>query len=390
MNVLLKKRIAIIGSTGSIGTQTLDIVKDYPESFDIKYLATYQNVDMLEEQALKFSPDKVVLIKEDNTLEFEKRMSAISTKAESGKKALLEMVTRDDIDVIVMALVGIAGLEPTIAALKTGKTVALANKEVLVAGGELITRILKETGGHLIPIDSEHSAIFQCLQGNSDLGQVNRIFLTASGGPFRGYKRENLKRVALQDALKHPNWEMGKKITIDSATLMNKGLEVIEAKWIFDLDIDQIDVVVHPQSIIHSMVEFVDGSVLAQMGIPDMRIPILYALTYPERFPTKMKRLNLVEMGTLSFEEPDMDTFSCLSLGYKSIKIGGTMPVVLNAANEVAVELFLKEKISFLDIPVIIEKAMKSHQVIKQPELQDILRIDEETRRTLLQKDGVL
>lgn len=386
----LKKRIAIIGSTGSIGTQALDILSNYPEHFEVKFLATYQNIDLLEEQIMMFSPSQVVVINEDKARELNTRLLPKNIKVKGGKDALIDLVTHQDIDVVLMAVVGIAGLEPTIAALKAGKNIALANKEVMVTGGHIVNKIAKECGGSIIPVDSEHSAVFQAIQGCKDDNEINKIILTASGGPFRGYDSHRLKDVTVDDALKHPNWRMGQKITIDSATLMNKGLEVIEAKWLFDIDVDRIKVLIHPQSIIHSMVEFVDGSVLAQMGVPDMRLPILYALTYPYRFKTNLQPLNLLEIGNLTFEEPDIDNFPCLSLAYEAIKIGGTMPVVLNTANEVAVDLFLKRRLAFTDIPIIIEKAMKSHNAIKNPELSDILNVDQEVRNFLNKKDGGL
>lgn len=386
----MKKRVVILGSTGSIGTQALDVLRLYPEQFEIEGLAVRQNIDLLIDQIYEYSPAKVVVADEKKALELKNRVGS-KIQVSSGEDALVELAASEDVDIVLVALVGIAGLKPTIAALKAGKTVALATKEVLVAGGEIITKLASESGTTIIPVDSEHSAIFQCLQGCSNVDkEVNKIYLTASGGPFRGYKRDELKRVTVEDALKHPNWKMGPKVTIDSATLMNKGLEVIEAKWLFNLSVDQIDVVVHPQSIIHSMVEFVDGAILAQMGSPDMRIPILYAFTYPERYLTNVERLNLIEMGNLSFEQPDIENFPCLSLAYKAIRIGGTMPAVLNAANEVAVDMFLKGNISFLEIPIIIEKAMKSHQVVKDPEVEDILHADLDTRELLIEKEGVL
>ena len=386
----MKKRIAIIGSTGSIGTQALDILGNYPNDFEIKALATYQNINLLEHQIKKFSPDEVVVINEERAAQLNTRLLPNRIKARSGKEALIDLVTDEDIDVVLMAVVGIAGLEPTLAALKAGKAIALANKEVMVAGGQIVNQLIEEYGGSLKPVDSEHSAIFQVIQGCRDTNEIDKIILTASGGPFRGYNTEMLKGVTLEDALKHPNWEMGHKITIDSATLMNKGLEVIEAKWLFNVDVDTIKVIVHPQSIIHSMVEFIDGSVIAQMGVPDMRIPILYALTHPYRLNTPMKSLNLLEIGSLTFEEPDRNAFPCLSLAYEAMRIGGTMPVTLNAANEVAVDLFLKGRLAFTDIPIIIEKAMGSHHVIKNPRVLDILSVDQEIRNFLYKKEGVL
>ena len=325
---ILKKRIAIIGSTGSIGTQALDILANYPDHFEIKSIAAYQNIDVLEQQIMMFSPAQVVVINEDRASQLNNRLLPNDVKVKSGREALVDLVTDQDVDVVLMAVVGIAGLEPTIAALRAGKVVALANKEVMVTGGQIVNQLIKEFGGKVIPVDSEHSAIFQAIQGCRDTNEVNKIILTASGGPFRGYNRDKLKNVTLEDALKHPNWEMGDKITIDSATLMNKGLEVIEAKWLFDIDVDRIDVVVHPQSIIHSMVEFIDGSVMAQMGVPDMRLPILYAMTYPYRFETQLKSLNLVEVGSLTFEERNL-LLNSFSLIIQSIKENKFNPVLI-------------------------------------------------------------
>lgn len=386
----MRKRIGIVGSTGSIGTQALDILSNYPDDFEIGGLATYQNINLLEEQIMKYSPSQVVVIKEDRASQLNDKLLLRDMRINTGKEALIDLVTSENIDVVLMALVGVAGLEPTIAALKAGKTIALANKEVMVAGGHLMQELVKEYGGSIVPIDSEHSAIFQSIQGCSNRKEIRKILLTASGGPFRGYDRDMLDRVTLKDALKHPNWEMGDKITIDSATLMNKGLEVIEAKWMFDIDVDKIQVLVHPESIVHSMVEFIDGSIIAQMGVPDMRVPILYALTHPHRFNTPLKSLDLIEVATLSFEEPDLKSFPCLSLAYEAIKLGGTMPVVLNAANEVAVDLFLNRRLEFTEIPIIIEGAMETHNITENPGVSEILEVDQEIRKFLYQKDGVL
>lgn len=386
----MKKRIAVIGSTGSIGTQALNIMKNYPDDFDIKALVAYQNIDLLGQQIKEFSPSKVVVINEEKAAQMNTGLLLGGVEVSSGREALMDLVTHKDIDVVLMALVGIAGLEPTIAALKAGKAIALANKEVMVTGGQIVNQLIKEYGGSLKPVDSEHSAIFQAIQGCKDTKEINKIILTASGGPFRGYDSKRLKGVTLEDALKHPNWEMGHKITIDSATMMNKGLEVIEAKWLFNVDMDTINVIVHPQSIIHSMVEYVDGSVIAQMGRPDMRVPILYSLTHPYRFKTPMKSLNLLEIGSLTFEEPDIKVFPCLLLAYEAMRMGGTMPVVLNAANEVAVDLFLKGRLSFTDIPIIIEESMGSHNPIKNPKVSDILNVDRDIRYSLYKKEGVL
>lgn len=377
------KRVVILGSTGSIGTQALDIFNRYNEYYEIVAMSTNENIELLEEQARKFKPSKLAVVNPEKAEILRKR---ISPKIDilSGHEALVELASLSDIDTVLIAVVGIAGLEATLAALESGNDVALANKEALVAGGQLVMDTAKRTGSKLIPVDSEHSAIFQCLQGCSNPDNVSKIILTASGGPFRGYDRESLRQVGVSDALKHPKWNMGKKISIDSATLMNKGLEVIEAKWLFNLAVDQIQVIIHPQSIIHSMVEYVDGSIIAQMGVPDMKLPILYAFTYPERLPSMTAPINFLELGGLTFEEPDTSLFPSLSLAYKAIKIGGTMPAVLNAANEVAVQRFLEESISFMELPLIVEKAMKFHQVIQNPTLKDILRADKETRDLLL------
>lgn len=377
------KRVVILGSTGSIGTQALDIFNRYNEYYEIVAMSTNENIELLEEQARKFKPSKLAVVNPEKAEILRKR---ISPKIDilSGREALVELASLSDIDTVLIAVVGIAGLEATLAALESGNDVALANKEALVAGGQLVMDTAKRTGSKLIPVDSEHSAIFQCLQGCSNPDNVSKIILTASGGPFRGYDRESLRQVGVSDALKHPKWNMGKKISIDSATLMNKGLEVIEAKWLFNLAVDQIQVIIHPQSIIHSMVEYVDGSIIAQMGVPDMKLPILYAFTYPERLPSMTAPINFLELGGLTFEEPDTSLFPSLSLAYKAIKIGGTMPAVLNAANEVAVQRFLEESISFMELPLIVEKAMKFHQVIQNPTLKDILRADKETRDLLL------
>ncbi|NLJ41184.1 MAG: 1-deoxy-D-xylulose-5-phosphate reductoisomerase [Clostridiales bacterium] len=386
----MKKNIAVIGSTGSIGTQALDILGNYPDSYRIKALAAYQSISLLEAQAKQFSPDEIVVIKEEEANILRDRLMLDNISISSGSDALIDLVTDKEIDVVIMAIVGFAGLEPTIAALKAGKNVALANKEVMVAGGHIINQLIKEYNGSIIPIDSEHSAVFQSLQGCRDANEIRKIILTASGGPFRGYSAEKLMEITVEEALMHPQWKMGDKITIDSATLMNKGLEVIEARWLFDIDIDKIEVVVHPQSIIHSMVEFIDGSVIAQMGLPDMRIPILYSLTHPNRLETNLRSLNLPELGTMTFEEPDLNTFPCLSLAYDAMKAGGTMPVVLNTANEVAVDLFLKRRLAFTDIPIMIKDAMESHNIIENPCVSDILNVDAEVRKCLYKRDGAL
>jgi len=377
----LVKRIAIIGSTGSIGTQALDIISDYPDQFEVKALVVHQNIDLLQLQIENYQPDTVVVVDRNQAHKLSQRLSGKKIAIKAGMEAITELVTRADIDVVLMAIVGIAGLEPTIAALRAGKTIALANKEVMVVGGHIINNLVKQFNGRVIPVDSEHSAVFQAIQGCKNPNEIRKIILTASGGPFRGYDRDMLRNITPEDALRHPNWKMGNKITIDSATLMNKGLEVIEAKWMFNVDLKSIEVVIHPQSVVHSMVEFIDGTVIAQMGVPDMRIPILYALTHPNRFRTKLDTLDLTKIGSLTFEEPDLDTFPCLSLAYEALKIGGTMPTALNAANEVAVNLFLEGRLAFSQIPIIIERAMASHRIIKDPQIDDVLNADKEIRR---------
>jgi 1-deoxy-D-xylulose-5-phosphate reductoisomerase len=379
----LIKRIAVIGSTGSIGTQALDILSEYPDQFEIKVLVANQNIDLLRSQIEKYRPDTAVVVDRNKADKLSQRLSGKEFVIKAGMEAVMEMVTREDIDVILMAIVGIAGLRPTIAALRSGKTIALANKEVMVVGGHIINNLVRQYNGRIIPVDSEHSAVFQAIQGCRNPDEIGKIILTASGGPFRGYDRAMLKDITPEDALRHPNWKMGSKITIDSATLMNKGLEVIEAKWMFNVDSNNIEVVIHPQSVIHSMVEFVDGTIIAQMGVPDMRVPILYALTYPNRFRTKLESLNLTRIGSLTFEEPDLDTFPCLSLAYEALRIGGTMPTALNAANEVAVNLFLEGRLAFSQIPIIIERSMASHKIIKDPQIDDVLYVDKVIRRNL-------
>ena len=377
------KRIAVIGSTGSIGTQALNILSEYPDQFEIKVLVANQNIDLLRSQIEKYRPDTAVVVDRNKADKLSQRLSGKEFVIKAGMEAVMEMVTREDIDVILMAIVGIAGLRPTIAALRSGKTIALANKEVMVVGGHIINNLVRQYNGRIIPVDSEHSAVFQAIQGCRNPDEIGKIILTASGGPFRGYDRAMLKDITPEDALRHPNWKMGSKITIDSATLMNKGLEVIEAKWMFNVDLNNIEVVIHPQSVIHSMVEFVDGTIIAQMGVPDMRVPILYALTYPNRFRTKLESLNLTRIGSLTFEEPDLDTFPCLSLAYEALRIGGTMPTALNAANEVAVNLFLEGRLAFSQIPIIIERSMASHKIIKDPQIDDVLYVDKVIRRNL-------
>jgi 1-deoxy-D-xylulose-5-phosphate reductoisomerase len=381
------KRIAILGSTGSIGTQALDVLSRYPE-YEFVALSANENIDILEKQAFMHRPAKVGVINEEKAAILRDRLPTDITVV-AGKQALVELATLPEADMVLMSVVGISGLEATLAALHAGKDIALANKETLVAGGELVMNAARKSGRSVLPVDSEHSAIFQCLQGTKDEGEIEKIFLTASGGPFRGYKPEELQKVTVDDALKHPRWNMGRKVTIDSATLMNKGLEVIEAKWLFDLNLHQIEVIIHPQSIVHSMVQYVDGSILAQIGATDMRLPILYAFTWPNRLRADLPAVDFQHLGSLTFEKPDTDTFPCLNLAYEASHIGGSMPAVLNAANEVAVELFLKSSLSFTDIPRMVEKAMGLHQKISNPTLEEILFIDQETRDRIKRDDSV-
>ena len=381
------KRIAILGSTGSIGTQALDILSRYPE-YQFVALSANENIDILEKQALRYRPASIGVINHEKAAVLRNRLPDEITVV-SGKQSLVELATLPEADMVLMSVVGISGLEATLAALHAGKDVALANKETLVAGGALVMEAAKKSGRYILPVDSEHSAIFQCLQGTKDKKEIQKILLTASGGPFRGYTPGELQKVTVEDALRHPRWNMGKKVTIDSATLMNKGLEVIEAKWLFDINLNQVEVLIHPQSIVHSMVQYIDGSILAQMGAADMRLPILYAFTWPERLSADLPAVDFQELGSLTFERPDTSTFPCLNLAYEASNIGGTMPAVLNAANEVAVELFLKSSLSFTDIPRMVEEAMGLHQKISNPTLEEILLIDQETRDRIKRDDSI-
>lgn len=366
------KKISILGSTGSIGMQTLEIVE---ENNDIQVIGmtTNTNIERFFEQIKKFQPRVVAVMDEKKALELKKKVGNEVTVL-SGMDGLIAVATLSDIDTVVTAVVGMIGLKPTVEAIKASKNIALANKETLVTAGSLIMSLAKEMNVSILPVDSEHSAIFQALNGES-CNRIDKVWLTASGGPFRGKKINQLENITVEEALKHPNWSMGNKITIDSATLMNKGLEVIEAKWLFDIKTDQIKVVIHPQSIIHSMVEFVDSSVIAQLGMPDMKLPIQYALYYPERKANHFKRLNLSEIGQLTFEEPDMESFPCLKLAYEALEEGGSMPTVLNAANEIVVSKFLKKEIAFLDIPKIIHYCMTKHDIIKEVSLDTIAEV---------------
>lgn len=373
------KNIAIIGSTGSIGTQTLDIVR---ENKDLKVVAISagSNTALLEKQAREFMPDIVGIWDEDKAKQLRVALSDVNIRVVSGMEGLIEIAAYEESQILVTAIVGMIGIRPTIEAIKAGKDIALANKETLVTAGHIIMPLAKEMGVSILPVDSEHSAIFQCIHGETNMGvnnKISRLLITASGGPFRGRKRDELKDVTVEDALKHPNWAMGRKITIDSATLVNKGLEVIEAKWLFDIEPDNIEVVVQPQSIIHSMVEFEDGSVKAQLGTPDMKLPIQYALYYPERRYLPGDRLDFTKMNGIIIDEPDCETFFGLNFAYNAIKAGGSMPTVFNAANEKAVALFLDKKIKFLQIYEIIDACMKAHTIIDNPKLEEILSTEQ-------------
>jgi 1-deoxy-D-xylulose-5-phosphate reductoisomerase len=375
-----KKKIAILGSTGSIGTQALDIARANPDKIEIEVLTANSNADLLVVQALEFKPNHVVIADESKYQFVKESLSNEDIKVFAGSKSIEDMMEITSADMILTAMVGYSGLKPTIKAIENKKRIALANKETLVVAGELITKLCAENRVDLIPVDSEHSAIFQCLVGE-DLNTIDKVILTASGGPFRGKKAVDLAEVTKAQALKHPNWSMGAKITIDSASLMNKGLEVIEAKWLFGLDKSQIDVVVHPQSIIHSMVEFNDGSIKAQMGLPDMKLPIHYAFFFPQRMQSDFKRLSFKDYNTLTFEEPDLETFRNLALAYHAMDKGGNLACILNAANEVAVDAFLHDKIKFLQIAELNEKCMNKVSFIQNPSLEDYVNTDSETRR---------
>lgn len=374
------KYISILGSTGSIGTQTLDVVREQKNNLKVCAITGNNNIDLLEKQIIEFSPDLCCVMNEENALMLKNKLSKdIKTEILSGMDGLIAAAEYNKSEIIVTAVSGMIGLKPTVAAIKKGKTIALANKETLVTGGDYIINLAKEYNAPILPVDSEHSAIFQCLIGSSNK-KINKIILTASGGPFRGKNIEYLKHVTLEDALKHPNWSMGRKITIDSATLMNKGLEVIEAKFLFDVKPEQIEVVVHKESIMHSGVEFCDHSTIAQLGLPDMKVPIQFALFYPQRIENSYKSLSLMDIGSLTFEKPDRNVFKCLNLAFDSLKVGGTMPAVLNAANESCVNLFLNKKISFLDIGNINEKIMLKHNPTKIDSVETILEAERWTK----------
>ncbi len=373
------KRIAILGSTGSIGTQTLDVIAEQHEHFEVEVLTANSNADLLIKQAIQYKPNAVVISDESKYEQVKEALFTHGIKVYAGEAALSQIVQMDSIDMVLTALVGYAGLKPTIECIKARKPIALANKETLVVAGELITELAKEKGVNIYPVDSEHSAIFQCLAGEFH-NPIEKIYLTASGGPFRGKSKEFLLTVAKEQALKHPNWDMGAKITIDSASLMNKGLEVIEAKWLFNLKPEQIEVVIHPQSIIHSVVQFQDGSMKAQMGLPDMKLPIQYALGYPKRLKNNFQRFDFLKYANLTFEQADVETFRNLALAYEALHKGGNMPCILNAANEVVVQAFLQDKIRFLDMPEIIERCMAKILFVQKPSYGDYVETDKVTR----------
>ena len=380
------KKIGILGSTGSIGSQTLDIVRKEPD-IEVVSLAAGSNVELMEKQIREFHPSLVAMWSEKAAEDLRQRVKDLPVRVTSGMDGLLEVSTLAEMEVLVTGIVGMIGIRPTIAAIESGKAIALANKETLVCAGHLIMPLSRKLGVPILPVDSEHSAIFQSLHGERK-DRISKILLTASGGPFRGKKREELEHMTVEDALKHPNWSMGKKVTIDSASLCNKGLEVMEAKWLFDVELDQIQVLVHPQSIVHSGVEFVDGGIMAQLGVPDMKLPIQYALFYPDRRPMNNGRVDFFALGQLTFERPDVETFRGLALAYEAARTGGTMPTVFNAANERAVALFLQKKIRFLQITELIEASMWEHQVTQDPSVEKILETEQATYEFINRKFG--
>lgn len=381
----MKKKIAILGSTGSIGTQALDVIAANSDLFEVEVLTAQSNADLLIEQAVKFKPNVVVIGQETLYDKVNAALDPLDIKVYCGQKSLASVVENENVHTVLTALVGYSGLIPTINAIKAGKHIALANKETLVVAGEIVTRLAIEKKVDILPVDSEHSAIFQCLVGEH-INPIEKIILTASGGPFRGKDRAFLENVKKEQALKHPNWDMGAKITIDSASMMNKGLEVIEAKWLFDLKAEQIDVIVHPQSIVHSLVQFEDGSIKAQLGLPDMKLPIQYALGFPKRLKSDFPRFDFINYPNLTFEKPDLETFRNLGLAFDALKKGGNMPCILNAANEVAVDAFLKDKIGFLEMSDIIEFCMQTINFIESPTIEDYIETDRSTREAALTK----
>lgn len=367
------KKIAVLGSTGSIGRNALKVVETLPNQLEIAGLAANSSIDLIEEQTRKFTPEKVALADVESAKQLKQRLKDLDVEVLSGQDGVLQVATMSSAELVLPAITGSVGMLPTLSAIGAGKDIAFVNKETLVMGGKLVMKAVEENDVNFIPVDGEMSAIFQCLKGNQNKNEVKRLIITASGGPFRQTPAHKLADVTPQAALKHPNWDMGKKITIDSATMMNKGFELIEASWLFNMEISKVDVVIHPESIVHSLVEFIDGSVLAQLAIPDMCIPIQYALTYPKRFRSEMKSLNLIETGSLTFEEIDLDKFPCLRLAYEAAQIGGTMPTVLSSADEIVVQAFLDGKTSFTDISVVIENVMNEHETISNPTISDIL-----------------
>lgn len=375
----MKKKISILGSTGSIGTQALEVIEAHPDHFILEAITANENADLLIRQAMKYKPNLVVIANEDKYQQVFDALDQLDIKVYAGESAICHAAELEEVDVVLTALVGYAGLKPTLRAIEAGKAIALANKETLVVAGELVTTLARKKRIPILPVDSEHSAIFQCLTGEFS-NPIEKIILTASGGPFRGKDRDFLTQVKKEQALKHPNWDMGAKITIDSASLMNKGLEVIEAKWLFGVSDDQIEVVVHPQSIIHSMVQFEDGSIKAQMGLPDMKLPIQYALTYPERLKSDFPRFDFSEYPSLTFEKPDLETFKNLALSYEALKKGGNQPCILNAANEIAVSKFLADQVGFLEMSDIVESCLNKISYISTPSFEDYVETDKETR----------
>ncbi|HFL2405468.1 TPA: 1-deoxy-D-xylulose-5-phosphate reductoisomerase [Clostridioides difficile] len=374
------KKISILGSTGSIGKQTLDVVREHRDKFEIVAISANSNIELLLEQIVEFKPKYVTVFEENKALKLKEMLPKnIEIEVLAGMEGLKIISSLDEVDVLLTAVVGMIGLVPTLCAIKKGIDIALANKETLVTAGELVMKEAEKYNVNILPVDSEHSAIFQCLNGENKKN-IEKIILTASGGPFRGKKKGELANITKNEALKHPNWSMGRKISIDSSTLMNKGLEVIEARWLFGVEQENIDVVVHPQSIIHSMVQYTDSSIIAQLGCPDMRLPIQYALTYPDRMESSFERMNFSKVSTLTFEEPDLETFPCLKLAYECLKMGGTYSSVLNSANEVLVSEFLEDKIGFYDIPYYIEKTLEVHSSISEPTLEEILETDRWSR----------
>jgi len=374
----LKRHVAILGSTGSIGKQTLEVIQEHPELFQVEALTAFSNADILINQAIQFKPNAVVIGDKNLFTKVNDALTPYNVKVFAGYDSIEQVVQIEDIDIVVTAMVGFSGLKPTISAIKAGKQIALSNKETLVVAGELITRLAKEKGVNIYPVDSEHSAIFQCLQGEFH-NKIEKIYLTASGGPFRGKDKKYLETVTKEQALRHPNWNMGSKITIDSASMMNKGLEMIEARWLFNLNPEQIDVIIHPQSIIHSIVQFEDGSMKAQMGLPDMKLPIQFAIGYPQRIKSSFPRFNFINYPQLTFEPADTKTFRNLGLAEEALNKGGNLPCILNAANEAAVDAFLKDRVSFLQMSDIIETCMAKIKYIKHPSLEDYFETDKQT-----------